>query len=148
VCISNRADRSQVKSGVIGLAVLLVAASIGQCWGASTGTAASPSSSTLDFVGSPTVAVIGDWTFLNVTGHNAWSLSLDVVMFAVWKTIESGTAVAVETGGASVAAGETANFYVPAYNIIAGTYIVTVFGVGVENNAPVTLALQFQTTLT
>jgi len=108
---------------------------------------ATPSSAvTLLFVGSPSVVTLGDWTFLNVTGYNAWYFSLDVVVFAVWKTAESGATIAVETGGASVAAGQTGSFYVPVFNIGEGIYVVTVFGVTPGNN-PITLPLQLQITL-
>ena len=76
--------------------------------GAGTAAATSSSAVTLEFTGSPSVVTLGDWTFLNVTGYNAWYFGLDIVMFAVWKTTENGTIVAVETEGSSVAAGQTA----------------------------------------
>ena len=92
------------------------------------------------------MVTIGDWTFLIVTGLNQCCFGIDVVMFAVWKAGAGGPTVAVETGGGTVASGQTANFYVPVYGIGAGTYTVLVFGV-TANNYPVTSELQVQMTL-
>jgi len=107
--------------------------------------AATPYPVTLQFIGYPSIVTVGDWTFLNVTGSSEF-FNLDVVIFAVWKGANGGTIVAVETGAASVAQGQTANFYVPVFDVGAGSYLVTYFGVTV-NNVPVTLALQVQVTL-
>ena len=132
---------------VIALAVLLLFLSVVQSCSGAARAAPWPGAVVLQFIGSPSMVTIEDWTFLNVTGYNNFSSSLNVVMFAVWMTTDSGTIVAVETGGSSVAAEQAANFYVPVYDIGAGAYTVTVFGVVVQDNNPVTLPLQLQVTL-
>ncbi len=100
----------------------------------------------LPFVGYPSLVTIGDWRFMNVTAFNCWAYNMDVVMFAVWKTVPEGVTVAVETGGANIGARQDANFYVPVYGIGPGTYVATFFGVTTSNN-PVSSPLQATITL-
>ena len=83
---------------------------------------------------------------MNATAFNCWAYELDVVMFAVWKTVPDDVIVAVETGGANIEAGQDANFYVPVYDIGPGTYVVTFFGV-TTNNIPVSNTFEVTITL-
>jgi len=101
---------------------------------------------TLPFDGYPSLVTIGDWKFMNTTAFNCYAYALDVIMFAVWKTVPDGVIVAVETGGANIGAGQDASFYVPVYGIGPGTYVVTFFGITANNN-PVSSTLQVTITL-
>ena len=144
-------------SGTFATVAIVLAIVVGQGSGGATGLAPLSSGDQnlpqscgpaiiLPFVGYPSLVAIGDWRFMNATAFNCWAYDMDVVMFAVWKTVPEGVIDAVETGGANIGAGQDANFYVPVYGIDPGTYIVTFFGVTTGND-PVSNTLQVTITL-
>ncbi|HEV2137926.1 MAG TPA: hypothetical protein VGR53_03725 [Nitrososphaerales archaeon] len=107
-----------------------------QCFGAAT----------FDFVGYPSLISFGRWEFINVTVFDSCAGNGDVIMFTVWKTINTGETVAVQTGGARLTTNQTMNFYVPVFNISPSTYDIYFFGVSTTNN-PLSYALEVLVTV-
>lgn len=83
---------------------------------------------------------------MNVTVFDSCARNTDVVMFAVWKTINTDETVAVQTGGAHLTTNQTTNFYIPVFNISPSTYVVYFFGISATNN-PLSYALQVLVTV-
>lgn len=92
------------------------------------------------YAGRPLQVVLNDWQFLNVTVQDYYQGRTDMVALAVWKDT-SGQTVAVETCGIALFGGEFGNCLIPVFNIISGTYFVSVFVVSIPYDEPLSIPL-------
>ena len=98
--------------------------------------------------GNPLIVTFGNWRFLNgsIQYLEQYPSPQVMILFAIWKN-PTGQTVAANTCGVSMTGEETANCYVPIFDVAPGTYNVSLFVIVFPENSPVSLPVTVQVTL-